>query len=69
MNKTKRKKDYFVPSCIIVHVTEASNLLGSSFPGQHNPAQPGATYGDAKQSPAWQEAGEEYHENFSGWKD
>lgn len=69
MNKTKQKKGYSAPSCIIVRVSEATNLLDASFPSQHNPAQPGGTISSAKQAPAWQEAGEENNENFSGWQD
>ena len=68
MNKTKQKKDYSAPSCIIVRVSEATNLMDTSYPGQHNPAQPGGTSGDAKQTPAWQEVGEENSEDFSGWE-
>lgn len=68
MNKTKQKKGYSAPSCIIVRVSEATNLLDASFPSQHNPAQPGGTISSAKQAPAWQEVGEESSENFSGWE-
>ena len=68
MNKTKQKKGYSAPSCIIVRVSEATNLLDASFPSQHNPAQPGGTISSAKQAPACQEAGEENSEDFSGWE-
>lgn len=68
MNKTKQKKGYSAPSCIIVRVCEATNLLDASFPSQHNPAQPGGTISSAKQAPAWQEVGEENSEDFSGWE-
>ena len=68
MNKTKQKKGYSAPSCIIVRVSEATNLLDASFPSQHNPAQPGGTISSAKQAPAWQEVSEENSENFSGWE-
>ncbi len=68
MNKTKQKKDYSAPSCIIVRVSEATNLLDASFPSQHDPAQPGGTISSAKQAPAWQEVSEENSEDFSGWE-
>ena len=68
MNKTKQKKDYSAPSCIIVRVSEATNLLDASLPSQHNPAQPGGTISSAKQAPAWQEVSEENSEDFSGWE-
>lgn len=68
MNKTKQKKVYSAPSCIIVRVSEATNLLDASFPSQHNPAQPGGTISSAKQAPAWQEVSEENSEDFSGWE-
>lgn len=68
MNKMKQKKGYSAPSCIIVCVSEATNLLDASFPSQHNPAQPGGTISSAKQAPAWQEVSEENSEDFSGWE-
>ena len=69
MNKTKQKKGYSAPKCEMVHVNETTNLMDSSYHGQHNPAQPGGTISSAKQAPAWQEVSEENSENFSGWQD
>ena len=68
MNKTKQKKGYSAPSCIIVRVSEATYLMDSSYPGQHNPAQSGGTSGDAKQAPIWITESEEETE-YSSWED
>ena len=60
MEKKKQKKNYSAPKCEIVLVSENTNLMAdSSFNGQHNPAQPGGTHGDAKQTPSWMSGDEE----------
>ena len=67
MEKKKQKKNYSAPKCEIVQVSESTNLMAdSSFNGQHNPAQPGGTHGDAKQTPSWMSGDEE---ETSSWKD
>ena len=53
---------------MIIQVSETTYLMDASFPGQHNPAQPGGTYGDAKQAPSWMTESEEKTED-SSWKD
>lgn len=68
MRKKQEKKDYSAPCCMIIQVSETTYLMDASFPGQHNPAQPGATYGDAKQAPSWMTESEEKTED-SSWKD
>lgn len=68
MNKTKQKKNYSAPHCIIVHVNESTYLLDTSFPGQHNPAQPGGSLGDAKQALVWEETGDEDNNRLNTWK-
>ena len=50
MEKKKQKKNYSAPKCEIVHVNETTYLMDTSYPGQHNPAQPGGTSGDAKKA-------------------
>lgn len=37
-----KKAAYIKPSIKIVEVEAVSHLLGTSFPGQHNPAVPGS---------------------------
>ena len=65
MEKKKQKKNYSAPKCEIVLVSENTNLMAdSSFNGQHNPAQPGGTHGDAKQTPSWMSG---YEEETPAW--
>ena len=49
-------------------MNETTNLMDTSFPSQHNPAQPGGTFGDAKQAPGWLSEEEEEDGNPS-WED
>ena len=68
MNKTKQKKNYAAPHCIIVHVNESTYLLDTSFPSQHRPAHHGGTIGDAKQALVWEETGDEDDNRLDAWK-
>ena len=68
MRKEQTKRDYSAPSCMIIQVNETTNLMDTSFPGQHNPAQPGGTISSAKQAPSWLSEDEEEEENHS-WED
>ena len=42
--------------------------MDASMPGQHNPAQPGGTSGDAKKAPNWMSEGEDGEEKPM-WED
>ena len=68
MRKRQEKKDYSAPSCMIIQVSETTYLMDTSYPGQHNPAQPGGTFGDAKQAPGWLSEEEEEDGN-PAWED
>ena len=69
MSKKQVKKSYSAPACMIIQVNEITNLMaGSPFNGQHNPAQSGGTYGDAKKAPNWMTEGEGEGENPM-WED
>ena len=68
MRKEQTKRDYSAPSCMIIQVNETTNLMDTSFPSQHNPAQSGGTSGDAKQAPGWLSRSEDEDENPS-WED
>ena len=68
MRKNQVKKSYSTPECTIIQVNEATYLMDTSFPGQHNPAQSGGTYGDAKKAPNWMSEGEDKEENPM-WED
>ena len=68
MRKQQEKQDYSAPWCMIIQVSETSYLMDTSFPSQHNPAQPGRTSGDAKQASNWMTESEEETED-SSWED
>ena len=68
MDKKKQKKNYSAPNCVIVQVNETTYLMDTSFPSQHNPAQPGGSMGEAKQAPSWLSEEESDEENPS-WED
>ena len=68
MRKKQVKKSYSAPRCMIIQMNETTNLMDTSFPSQHNPAQSGGTVGDAKQAPGWLSEDEEEDENPS-WED
>ena len=68
MKKKPEKKDYSAPHCMIIEVSETAYLMDTSFPSQHKPAQPGGTYGDAKQAPNWTTESEDVT-GISSWDD
>ena len=68
MRKKQDKKDYSAPRCMIIQVSETTYLMDTSYPGQHNPAQPGGTSGDAKKAFDWMDEDEDEDETPS-WKD
>ena len=53
---------------MIIQVSETTYLMDTSFPSQHNPAQPGGSFGDATQAPNWMTESEEETED-SSWED
>ena len=70
MDKKKQNENYSVPKCEIVQVNETTYLMDTSYPGQHNPAQPGGTSGDAKKAFDWMDEDEEEDEEETpSWKD
>ncbi|MBF1628059.1 hypothetical protein, partial [Prevotella sp.] len=68
MRKEQTKRDYSAPHCMIIQMNETTNLMDTSYPGQHNPAQPGGTSGDAKKASSWMSEGEGEEENPM-WED
>ena len=66
MSKKQVKKSYSAPACIIIQVNETTYLMDASMPGQHNPAQPGGTSGDAKKAFDWMNEDED---ETPSWKD
>ena len=55
MRTKQEKKDYSAPSCMIIQVSETTYLMDTSFPSQHNPAQPGGTISNAKAINDWED--------------
>ena len=68
MRKKQAEKNYSAPVCTMIQVNEATYLMDTSYPGQHNPAQPGGTSGDAKKAIDWMDE-EEDEEETPSWKD
>ena len=67
MEKKKQKKNYSVPKCEIVLVSETSCLMDTSFPSQHKKASH-ATGPAAAKASQWNEEDFE-DENTSSWED
>ena len=66
MSKKQVKKSYSAPRCMIIQVSETTNLMDTSFPSQHRPPHHGGTISSAKASMSWDE--DENEENPS-WED
>ena len=71
MRKEQTKRDYSAPSCMIVQVNEATDLMmETSFPSQHKPGHHGHGPAGAKAATVWQDEEEEDNaENTSPWED
>ena len=69
MRKKQDRKDYSAPCCMIIQVSETTNLMETSFPSQHRKANhatgPAAS---AKESGLWNDEDLE-DENTSSWED
>ena len=68
MRKEQTKKDYSAPHCMIIQVSETTNLMDTSFPSQHRPAHHGSTISSAKASMSWEEDKDEENRDPS-WED
>ena len=55
MRKEQTKRDYSAPACMIIQVSETTNLMDTSFPSQHRPGHHGGTISSAKSSMPWEE--------------
>ena len=69
MRKEQTKKDYSAPSCMIIQVSETTNLMDTSFPSQHRPGHHGGTISSAKSSMSWEEEAEDEDEENPSWED
>ena len=67
--KKNQLRTYCPPKSTLIYV-ETLSLMEGSFPGQHNPAQPGGTISSAKQGFVWEDSEDEgSEENYSLWED
>ena len=70
MSKKQVKKSYSAPECMIIQVNESTQLMDTSFPGQHNPAHHATGPSSAKASIMWQENGEDGDaQSVPSWND
>ena len=70
MRKEQTKRDYSAPRCMMVQVSETTDLMKASFPGQHKPGHHGTGPSSAKAATIWQDEEEEDNaENTSSWED
>ena len=67
MEKKKQKKNYLAPECEIVQVSESTNLMDASMPGQHKKANHATGPASAKAS-QWNEENFE-NEASTSWED
>ena len=63
MEKKKQKKNYSAPKCEIVHVSESTYLMDTSFPSQHRKANHGT--GPTAQAKSFDLWSDEYFEEGS----
>ena len=67
MEKKKQKKNYSAPECEIVNVSETTNLMDASMPGQHKKANHASGPAGAKES-QWDE--EDFEDEApTSWED
>ena len=67
MEKKKQKKNYPAPECKMVQVSETTNLMDASMPGQHKKANH-ATGPAAAKASQWDE--EEFEDEApTSWED
>ena len=68
MRKKQVKKSYSTPECTIIQVNEATNLMQTSFPGQHRKANHATGPAAAKSAGLWNDEDLE-DETTSSWED
>ena len=68
MRKEQTKRDYSAPACMIIQVSETTNLMDTSFPSQHRKANHATGPAAAKSAGLWNEEDLE-DESTSSWED
>ena len=70
MMKTKERKVYLVPQCLIAKMSEETSLMVASFPSQHNPGHHASGPSSAKAVAEWEDLEEESSKGTSSsWED
>ena len=67
--KTKERKDYLVPQCLIAKMSEETSLMVASFPSQHNPGHHASGPSSAKAVASWEDLEESNKGTSSSWED
>ena len=68
--KTKERKVYLVPQCLIAKMSEETSLMVASFPSQHNPGHHASGPSSAKAVAEWEDLEEESSKGTSSsWED
>ena len=68
--KTKERKVYHAPQCLIAKMSEETNLMATSFPSQHNPGHHASGPSSAKAVASWEDLSEENSKGTSSlWED
>ena len=69
MMKTKERKVYHAPQCLIAHMSEETNLMATSFPSQHNPGHHASGPSSAKAATEWEDIEESSKRTSTSWED
>ena len=67
--KTKERKVYHAPQCLIAHMSEETNLMATSFPSQHNPGHHASGPSSAKAATEWEDIEESSKRTSTSWED
>ena len=69
MMKTKERKVYHAPLCLVAQMSEETNLMATSFPSQHNPGQHASGPSSAKAVTEWEDVEESSKGTSTAWED
>ena len=67
--KTKERKVYHAPQCLIAKMSEETSLMVASFPSQHNPGHHASGPSSAKAATEWEDVEESSKDTSSAWED
>ena len=69
MMKTKERKVYHAPQCLVAQMSEETNLMATSFPSQHNPGHHASGPSSAKAITEWEDVEESSKGTSTAWED